>query len=210
MADVSNLDVEGRTRGRDDRQRMFSLGNQLWHTDSSFREVPGALSILHLHGAPPSWGGETEFTDMRVAYDALPARRKARLDGLVAEHSLMHSRSLLGFADFSAEERAAMPPVRQPVVRRHEGSGRKTLYLASHASHIIGMPVPDGRMLLRDLIEFATQREFVHTHSWAEGDLVMWDNRCTLHRGRAYDEMEKRDLRRVTTSDARPGIEMAA
>lgn len=210
MADVSNLDPDGKARGRDDRQRMFALGNQLWHTDSSFRRVPGALSMLHAHGAPPPEGGETEFTDLRAAWDELPEAMKRKVEGLVAEHSLMHSRATLGFTDFSPEEHAALPPVRQPVVRLHAGSGRKTLYLASHASHIIGWPVPDGRMLLRELIEFATQARFVHRHLWRLGDLVIWDNRCTMHRGRPYDDTLPRDLRRVTTSDAGPALEQVA
>jgi len=210
IADVSNLDADGKPRGRDDRHRMFSLGNQLWHTDSSFRRVPGALSMLHAHGQPPAEGGETEFTDLRAVHDALPEAMRRRVAPMVAEHSLMHSRSLLGFSDFSPDERAAMPPVQQPVVRTHAGSGRKTLYLASHASHILGMPVPDGRMLLRDLIEFATQPQFVHRHAWQLGDLVMWDNRCTMHRGRAYDDTQPRDLRRVTTSDVGPALEQVA
>ena len=201
IADVSNLDAEGNPRGPDDRQRMFALGNQLWHTDSSFRQVRGGFSFLHAHGVPPEEGGETEFVDLRAVYDALPAKMKQRLEGLQAEHSLMHSRALLGFADFSPEEHAALPPARHDIVQTHRGSGRQTLYLASHASHILGMPVPDGRMLLRDLMEFATQPHFVHQHHWRLGDLVMWDNRCTLHRGRPFDESKPRDLRRVTTSD---------
>lgn len=208
IADVSNIGSDGKVRGRDDRHRMSSLGNQLWHTDSSFRRVTGALSMLHAHGTPPPEGGETEFTDLRAVYDALPDAMRRKVDGLVAEHSIMHSRGLLGFTDFSTEEHAAMPPVPQPVVRRHAGSGRRSLYLASHASHIVGWPVPDGRMLLRDLIEFATQGRFVHRHHWQAGDLVVWDNRCTMHRGRSYDETLPRDLRRVTTSDT--GSAMAA
>jgi alpha-ketoglutarate-dependent 2,4-dichlorophenoxyacetate dioxygenase len=127
---------------------------------------------------------------------------KARLEGLVAEHSIFHSRSKLGFTDFSAEERAALPPAHHPLVRVHQGSGRKALYLASHASHIVGWPVPDGRMLIAELIEHATQPQFVYTHSWAVGDLVMWDNRCTMHRGRPYDAANyRRDLRRATIDD---------
>ncbi len=209
IADVSNLDDNGRVRGINDRQRMFSLGNQLWHTDSSFRRTPGAFSILHAHGAPPAEGGETEFADLRAAYDALPDALRRQVEGVFAEHSLMHSRATLGFADFTAEEKAALPPVLHPVVRFHAPSGRKSLYLASHASHVVGMPVPDGRMLLRDLIEFATDRRFVHRHVWREGDVVMWDNRCTMHRGRPYDQSQPRDMRRVTTSDDQSG-ELAA
>jgi alpha-ketoglutarate-dependent 2,4-dichlorophenoxyacetate dioxygenase len=200
MADVSNLDADHKPFARDNRRRMFNLGNMLWHTDSSFKRVPGALSMLFAHQIPPS-GGETEFADLRAAYEALPSDRKAQIENLVAEHALMHSRMKLGFTEFSEQERRAMPPVPQRLVRIHPGSRRKTLYLASHASHILGMPVPEGRMLLLELIEHATQRRFVHRHTWQAGDFVIWDNRCTMHRGRPYDESYPRDLRRVTTSD---------
>ena len=204
FADVSNLDAEGRPRGRDDRRRMNSLGNRLWHTDASFRRVPGALSMLYAHEVPapgPKGDGATEFADLRAAYDALAPALKDEIEDLVAEHSIFHSRAQIGFTDFTEEERAAMPPARQPLVRRHPGSGRKSLYLASHASHIVGCPVPEGMLLLRDLIEHATRPDFVHRHQWRTGDLVIWDNRCTMHRGRPFDESQRRDLRRVTTQD---------
>ena len=201
LVDISNLDENNRVLGAMDRRRMFALGNQLWHTDSSFKRVPAKYSLLHAHAVTPE-GGETQLADMRAAYDALPAKMKARLDGLLAEHSIFHSRSKLGFTEFSAEERAALPPVQHPVVRVHPGSKRRSLYLASHASHIVGWPVPDGRMLIAELIEHATQPRFVYTHVWAPGDLVMWDNRCTMHRGRPYDEAAyRRDLRRATIDD---------
>jgi alpha-ketoglutarate-dependent 2,4-dichlorophenoxyacetate dioxygenase len=204
FADVSNLDAEGQPRGRDDRRRMNSLGNRLWHTDASFRRVPGALSMLYAHDipAPSAKGdGDTEFTDLRAAYDALSNAMKAQIEPLVAEHSIFHSRALIGFTDFTAEERGAMPAVPQRLVRVHPGSKRKTLYLASHASHIVGWPAPEGMLLLRELIEHATQPEFVYTHTWRKGDLVIWDNRCTMHRGRPFDETQRRDLRRITTQD---------
>jgi alpha-ketoglutarate-dependent 2,4-dichlorophenoxyacetate dioxygenase len=201
LVDISNLDEQNRVLGVDDRRRMFALGNQLWHTDSSFKRIPAKYSMLHAHSVTPE-GGETQLTDMRAAYEALPPKMKARLEGLVAEHSIFHSRAKLGFTDFSAEERAALPPAHHPVVRVHPGSGRKSLYLASHASHIVGWPVPDGRMLIAELIEHATQPQFVYTHTWAVGDLVMWDNRCTMHRGRPYDEVNhRRDMRRATIDD---------
>jgi alpha-ketoglutarate-dependent 2,4-dichlorophenoxyacetate dioxygenase len=200
MADVSNVTPQDTVQARDDKRRMFNLGNMLWHTDSSFRKPSGCLSFLYAH-AVPSRGGETEFADLRAAYEALDDETKATIEGLRAEHSILHSRATLGFTEFSEGERAALPPVLQPLVRRHPGSGRKTLYLASHASHIAGWPVPEGRLLLRDLIEFATRREFVYVHRWRVGDLVIWDNRCTLHRGRPYPPEERRDLRRVTTID---------
>ena len=200
IVDVSNLDENGRPREANDRLRLMFLGNRLWHTDSSFRAIPGALSMLYAHVVPPA-GGDTEFADMRAAYDALEPGLRAQVDGLQAEHALMHSRALLGYTDFSAEERATMPPVLHPMVRTLPWSGRKSLYVGSHAGRVVGQPVGDGMMLLRDLMEHATQRQFVYAHRWAPGDLVIWDNRCTMHRGRAYDEAYARDLRRVTTSD---------
>jgi alpha-ketoglutarate-dependent 2,4-dichlorophenoxyacetate dioxygenase len=201
LADISNLDANNQLRSRDDHRRLDSLGNRLWHSDASFREVPGALSMLFAHVVPPV-GGETEFADLRAAYDALPPDMQARIEGLTVEHSIFHSRGQLGHVDYTEAERAALPPVTHPLVRVHPGSKRKTLYMGAHASHIVGWPMPDGRLLLRDLMEHATQREFVYRHAWQVGDLVIWDNRCTLHRGRAYDDAKyPRDLRRVTTKD---------
>jgi alpha-ketoglutarate-dependent 2,4-dichlorophenoxyacetate dioxygenase len=208
LADISNLDASNKLRARDDHRRLDALANQLWHSDASFREVPGALSMLFAHVVPPA-GGETEFADLRAAHDALPAETKARIDSLIAEHSIFHSRGLLGHTDYTEAERAALPTVRHKLVRTHPGSKRKTLYMGSHASHILGWPMPDGRLLLRDLMEHATQREFVHRHHWRVGDLVIWDNRCTLHRGRSYDDAKHpRDLRRVTTKDPVSPIEV--
>ena len=208
LADISNLDASNKLRARDDHRRLDALANQLWHSDASFREVPGALSMLFAHVVPPI-GGETEFADLRAAYDALPAETKARIDSLIAEHSIFHSRGLLGHTDYTDAERAALPTVRHKLVRTHPGSKRKTLYMGSHASHILGWPMPDGRLLLRDLMEHATQREFVHRHHWRVGDLVIWDNRCTLHRGRPYDDAKHpRDLRRVTTKDPVSPVEV--
>jgi alpha-ketoglutarate-dependent 2,4-dichlorophenoxyacetate dioxygenase len=203
IVDVSNLDENDKPRPMEDRLRMLLLGNRLWHTDSSFRAVPGALSMLLSRSIPPE-GGDTEFSDNRTAYETLPAALARRVEDAVAEHSLMHSRAQLGFTDFSAEERAALPPVQHPVVRQSPAHGRRALYIGSHASHLIGLPVPEGRMILRDLLDHATQREFVYVHKWQVGDLVIWDNRCTMHRGCAYDESFKRDLRRVTISDVVP------
>ena len=206
LADISNLDANNKLRSRDDHRRLDALGNRLWHSDASFREVPGALSMLFAHVVPPA-GGETEFADLRAAYDALAPDMKARIEDLVAEHSIFHSRGQLGFTDYNDTERAALPSVLHNLVRVHPGSKRKTLYMGAHASHIVGWPMPEGRLLLRDLMEHATQREFVHRHTWRVGDLVIWDNRCTLHRGRSYDDANHpRDLRRVTTKDmASPG-----
>lgn len=201
LADISNLDEDGKVLGQQDRRRMFALGNQLWHTDSSFKAIPAKYSMLHAHSVTPE-GGETQVVDTRAAYDALPSKMKDRIEDLVAVHSIFCSRQKLGFTDFTDEERAALPPVKRPLVRRHKESNRKALYLASHADYILGMEVPDGKMLLRDLVEHCTQPQFIHTHTWAVGDLMIWDNRCTLHRGRPYDEAAyRRDMRRATIED---------
>jgi alpha-ketoglutarate-dependent 2,4-dichlorophenoxyacetate dioxygenase len=202
LADISNLTAQNQLRARDDHRRLDALGNQLWHSDASFRKESGALSMLFAHVVPPI-GGETEFADLRAAYDALAPTMKEKIDSLVAEHSIFYSRGQLGHTDYTEAERAALPSAHHRLVRVHPGSKRKTLYMGAHASHIVGWPMPDGRLLLRDLMEHATQREFVHRHSWLPGDLVIWDNRCTLHRGRPYDDAaHPRDLRRVTTRDA--------
>ena len=201
IADISNVDARNELRRRDDHRRLDGLGNQLWHSDASFRPISGALSMLHAHVVPPT-GGDTEFADLRAAYDALDAETRALIEGRWAMHSIFQSRGLLGHTDYTPAERAALPDVRHPLVRTHPGSKRETLYVGSHASHIVGWPVPEGKLLLRDLIDHATERRFVHTHKWAVGDLVIWDNRCTLHRGRRYDDANhRRDLRRVTTQD---------
>jgi alpha-ketoglutarate-dependent 2,4-dichlorophenoxyacetate dioxygenase len=209
VADVSNLDENDAIRPASDSWRMFQLANQLWHTDSSFKRVSGKLSLLSAREVPPT-GGETEFADLRAAYEALDAGMRARLEGLVAEHSIFHSRRLIGYTDFSEEERAALPPVPQPLVRVHAGSGRKTLYLSAHAAHIIGWPMEEGRALLAELTAFATQPRFVHQHRWRVGDLVIWDNHCTLHRGRPFDDASaRRDMRRTTVQDAAPALQQA-
>jgi alpha-ketoglutarate-dependent 2,4-dichlorophenoxyacetate dioxygenase len=204
IADISNLDAEGRVLARDDRRNLFNLGNQLWHTDSSFKRIPAKCSLLSARELPssgPVGGGETEFADLRAAWDALPEARKRELDGLVVEHSIFRSRSQIGFADFNDEIFKQLPPVPQALVRHHPASGRTSLYLASHASHIIGWPVEKGRALIEELIAFATQPQFVYQHSWRVGDLVIWDNRCTMHRGRPYDDTQRRVLHRTTVSD---------
>ena len=207
LVDISNLDEQNDVLGVQDRRRMFALGNQLWHTDSSFKKTPAKYSLLHAHTVTPE-GGETQFVDTRAAYDALPEKMKGRIDALQAEHSIFVSRAKLGFTEFSEVERRANPPVHRSLVRVHPGSGCKALYLASHASHIVGLPVPDGRMLIHELMEHATQPQFVHTHKWMPGDLVIWDNRCTLHRGRPYDEVKhRRDMRRATVSDLDPAVQ---
>jgi alpha-ketoglutarate-dependent 2,4-dichlorophenoxyacetate dioxygenase len=204
IADISNLDAEGRVLARDDRRNLFNLGNQLWHTDSSFKRIPAKCSLLSARELPssgPVGGGETEFADLRAAWDALPEARKRELDGLVVEHSIFRSRSQIGFADFNDEIFKQLPPVPQALVRHHRASGRTSLYLASHAWHIIGWPVEKGRALLEELIAFATQLQFVYQHRWTVGDLVIWDNRCTMHRGRPYEDTQRRVLHRTTVSD---------
>jgi alpha-ketoglutarate-dependent 2,4-dichlorophenoxyacetate dioxygenase len=200
VADISNLDAEGRVLARDDRRNLFNIGNQLWHTDSSFKRIPAKCSLLSAREIP-GLGGETEFADLRAAWDALPDARKRKLQGLVVEHSIFRSRSQIGFADFNDEIFKDLPAVLQALVRHHRYSGRTSLYLASHASHIIGWPVEEGRALIEELIAFATQPQFVYQHRWTVGDLVMWDNRCTMHRGRPYDDKQRRVLHRTTVSD---------
>jgi alpha-ketoglutarate-dependent 2,4-dichlorophenoxyacetate dioxygenase len=205
VSDVSNLDRNNQLRTRDDRLRLNGLGNRLWHSDSSFKRVPARFSLLSAR-AIPSEGGETQFADMRAAWDALPDRAKARLDGLICEHTQLFSRARIGFTDWSEEELVKMAPVPQVLVRTHPGSQRKSLYLSSHAGRIRGMQEPEARMLLLDLTEHATQPPFVYTHKWTPGDLVMWDNRCTMHRAREYDEAQVRDMHRTTVSDGRPTV----
>jgi alpha-ketoglutarate-dependent 2,4-dichlorophenoxyacetate dioxygenase len=208
MADISNLDEKNKLLPSDDRRRLNALGNRLWHSDSSFKRIPARFSLLSARTIP-SWGGETQFADMRAAWDALPDRMKARLEGLVCEHTQLFSRAKIGFTDWAPEEREKMAPVPQVLVRTHPGSGRKSLYLSSHAGRIRGMEEPEARMLLLDLTEFATQPQFVYTHVWKVGDLVMWDNRCTMHRAREYDETEVRDMHRTTVSDGVPTVHEA-
>lgn len=207
MADVGNLDADDKIMKRDDRIRLYQLGNRLWHTDSSFKRVPAYCSILHGRSIPPI-GGHTEFADLRAAYDALPEATKRRLAGLVAEHSLMTSRARLGFTDFDETERKSFEPVPQVLVRRLQDSGRMSLYLASHAGAIRGMARPEAEKLLKELIDHATQRQFVYTHRWRVNDLVMWDDRCTMHRGLEFDDQRwRRDMRRATVADVAPTCE---
>ncbi|MEB2318248.1 MAG: TauD/TfdA family dioxygenase [Pseudomonadota bacterium] len=201
IADISNLNVENEIWGADSRQRMFQLGNRLWHTDSSFRQLPGYASALYARTIAPI-GGHTQFADMRAAWDALPADEQARLAPLVAEHSIFHSRARLGFTNFDEEERASLPPVLQRLARVIPESGRSSLYIASHVGRIVGMDDSQARELVDRLMAFATQPQFVHTHRWRVGDLVIWDNRCTMHRGTDFDDLRwTRDMRRSTVSD---------
>jgi alpha-ketoglutarate-dependent 2,4-dichlorophenoxyacetate dioxygenase len=199
MNDVSNLGRDGQPLPRDSRARLFNLGNMLWHSDSSFRPIPAKYSLLSARVVNPT-GGNTEFADMRAAYDTLDAATKAQIEDLICEHSLMYSRGSLGMLDYSEDERAMFRPVRQRLVRTHPVTGRKSLYLSSHAGGILGMPMPEARILLKDLNEHATQPKFVHVHQWRVWDLVMWDNRQMMHRVRRYDESQPRDMRRTTVA----------
>jgi alpha-ketoglutarate-dependent 2,4-dichlorophenoxyacetate dioxygenase len=209
FADVSNLDKDNKVFARDDRPRLFGLGNRLWHSDSSFKVTPAKYSLLRAVSIP-SKGGNTEYADMRAGYDALDAETKAEVEGLVCEHSQLYSRAILGFTDFTEEERLRFKPVRQCLVRTHPVTGRKSLYLASHAGGILGWPVPEARAFLRDLVEHATQRQFVYAHKWRVNDLVMWDNRQTMHRARPFPANEPRDMRRTTLAGDGPTAAQAA
>jgi alpha-ketoglutarate-dependent 2,4-dichlorophenoxyacetate dioxygenase len=208
--DVSNLDEHGRILPLDDQRRAYRQGNELWHTDSSFRQKSATWSMLHARIVPPA-GADTQFADTRAAYDALPEATKKKLDGLIAEHSIWHSRAQHGGYTPTEEEIMQRPPARHPLVRRHPGSGRKALYIASHASHIIGWPIEEGRALLRELLAHATQPRFVYSHPWRLGDLVIWDNRCTLHRATPFESATHvRDMRRSTVIDTRYAEAMAS
>ncbi len=209
LSDISNLAPDGSILERDDRKRLSGLGNQLWHSDSSYKAIPARYSLLSAHVLPPQ-GGDTQFADMRAAYDMLDARTKAQIEDMITEHSRIFSKGALGLA-FTEQELKAFAPVRQRLVRTHRGTGRKSLFLSSHAGRILGLPVPEAQMLLRELTEHATQREFVYTHKWRVGDLVMWDNRTTMHRARRYDDAAyPRDLRRTTLTDGVPTAEQPA
>jgi alpha-ketoglutarate-dependent 2,4-dichlorophenoxyacetate dioxygenase len=206
LSDISNVDENGDIQDPNDRRRMYSLGNRLWHTDASFVDPPGRYSMLSAKVVPPV-AADTEFADMRTAYDTLPAELKLKLEGLRAHHSIAHSRQTLGF-EFSQDEQEKLKGAIHPVVRTIPRSGRRSLYVASHASRILDWPVPEGRLLLRDLMEHATQPERIYRHSWRVGDLVIWDNRATMHRARPFEDTTyRRELRRVTTLDiAEPAV----
>ena len=209
LNDVSNLGKDGIPLAKDHRQHLFNLGNCLWHSDSSFRPIPAKFSLLSARVVNPK-GGNTEFADMRAAYDALDEETKAEIEDLICEHSLMYSRGSLGFLDYSDEEKQLFKPVLQRLVRTHPVHRRKSLYLSSHAGVVRGRSVPEGRLLLRDLTEHATQPEFVYVHKWTVHDLVMWDNRQTMHRVRRYDQSQPRDMRRATVAGTQPTVDQDA
>ena len=202
LADISNVKVDGEVAERAHGKIVGNVANQLWHSDSSFQRPRAKYSMLHAV-VIPSVGGETEFADLRLAYDALPTAMKARIEGLEAVHDSLHSRIMLGDTNYTDEQKAAVPPAIWPLVQVDPRSGRKILFVGIHAREIVGMTLPEGRMLIMDLIEHATQREFVYRHRWQVGDLVMWDNTATLHRGRHFDFGERRELRRATTEEVR-------
>ena len=198
LGDISNIDHRNQIRARDDARRLYALGNRLWHTDASFRATGAIYSLLSAR-VIPSADGNTEFADMRAAHDALDDATKREIEDLICEHSIAFSRAELGFADFAVAHRGKIAPVRHRLVSTHPVTGRKSLYLASHIGGIVGWPVPEARAFIRDLIEHATQPQFVHAHVWRVNDLVMWDNRTTMHRARRYDDMNQvRDMRRTT------------
>jgi alpha-ketoglutarate-dependent 2,4-dichlorophenoxyacetate dioxygenase len=209
LGDISNIDHRSRIRARDDAKRLYALGNRLWHTDASFRATSAIYSLLSAR-VVPSAGGNTEFADMRAAYDTLDDATKHEIDGLTCEHSIAFSRAELGFTEFAEAHRAKIAPVRHRLVSTHPVTGRRSLYLASHIGGIVGWPVPEARAFIRDLTEHATQPQFVHAHVWRVNDLVMWDNRTTMHRGRRYDDMNQvRDMRRTTLRGTGTDVEQA-
>ncbi len=199
FSDVSNIGKNQEILDRDSRRRLFSLGNRLWHSDASYRAVPAKYSMLYGHVVPPT-GGNTEFAHMGAAYDALDDETKAEVEDLICEHSLLYSRALIGFTEYSEDELPKFKPVQQRLVRHHATMDRKSLYLAAHVGGIIGWPRPEAMAFIRDLMEHATQPEFVYSHKWQQGDLVIWDNPQTMHRVRRFDDLKhKRDMRRTTT-----------
>lgn len=208
LADISNLDEKGQIAARDHRRIVGNIANALWHSDSSFQKPAARFSMLHALVVTPT-GGETEYADLRAAYDALPDGMKAEIDGRIAEHSALHSRIMLG-ETYTDAQKAMIPPAQWPLVRVHPGSQRKVLFVGVHITHVLGMTVPESRLLVSDLLEHATQRQFVYRHEWHPGDLVIWDNRSVIHRGRRHDPTLRRELRRSTTLDADPVLDHVA
>jgi alpha-ketoglutarate-dependent 2,4-dichlorophenoxyacetate dioxygenase len=209
LIDISNVDAQGQVQRRDSPRNLSNFANQLWHSDSSFMNPRAAYSMLHAL-VLPSWGGNTEFADLRAAWDALPERTQKELQGLQAEHFALHTRILLGDDAYTDDQKKEIPPALWPLADVHPGSGRKVLFVGVHARQIVGWPVAESRMFLLDLLEHATQRRFVYSHPWQVGDLVIWDNRSTLHRGRRFDLTERRELRRTTVNDSPEALLMAA
>jgi alpha-ketoglutarate-dependent 2,4-dichlorophenoxyacetate dioxygenase len=200
LIDISNVGMDGKVQRQDAPKNLSNFANQLWHSDSSFMRPRAAYSMLHAL-VIPSWGGDTEFADLRAGYDTLDGRTRTMIADLRAEHYALHTRTLLGDDTYTDEQRNLMPPAVWPIVDTHPGSGRKVLFVGVHARQVIGLSTPESRLLLSDLLEHATQRERVYVHKWQVGDLVMWDNRATIHRGRRFDLSERRELRRTTVND---------
>ena len=198
IANLANVDAEDRLIPRGDKRNIFNAGNQMWHTDSSFKRVPAHASLLSAREVPRE-GGETQYASMRVAWERLSPELQGLLEGKVAIHSFVYSRGLIADDLLPPEHAAQVPPVPQALVRTNPVNGRKAFYVASHACEIVGMPTAEARLLLRELLERATRVELVYTHRWQAGDLVMWDNRCTLHRGRPWDESRYRRVMHRTT-----------
>ena len=208
LADVSNLDANGEVYKADNRKRMYGLGNRLWHTDASFQDPPGRYSMLFARVVPPV-AADTEFADMRTAYDTLSDDLKAQLEGLRVHHSIAHSREILGF-EFSQKEQDILKGAIHPLIKTLPRTGRKSLYIAAHASKIIDWPIPEGRLMLLELMEHATKPELVYKHAWRARDLVIYDLRATMHRARPYEDTKyRRELRRVTSLDVEHNIEQA-
>ena len=207
LSDISNLDENGSLLSKNDMRRLINISNQLWHTDSSFKRVPASVSLLSAQEIAPV-GGATEFADMRAAWDALSDEKKKSLEGLIAEHSYFHSRMLTGFdvSNVPDDWKQRQPPVPQTLVRTHPGSKRKSLYLAAHIQRIHDLDDEESRRLVNELMEFATQPQFVYRHRWRTNDVVIWDNRCTMHRGRPFDEKYRRSMRRATVQDTGPTV----
>ena len=207
MQDISNLDENSQLLSKNDNRRLINLANQFWHTDSTFKRTPAKMSMLTAQSVSPI-GGETEFADMRAAWDALPVERREQLEGLIAEHDYYRTRLMVGLDpnSISPERRALRPAVPQVLIRTHPVTGRKSLYIASHITRIFGMDEAEGRRLVDELTDHATQTAFVYQHRWAVGDVVLWDNRCTMHRGRPFDESLPRAMRRATISDIGPTV----
>jgi alpha-ketoglutarate-dependent 2,4-dichlorophenoxyacetate dioxygenase len=209
LIDISNVDAQGNVAKRDSQKNLSNFANQLWHSDSSFMNPRAAYSMLHCV-IKPSWGGNTEFADLRHAYDTLDARTRAEIQDLKAEHFALHTRILLGDDAYTDNQKKEIPPAVWPLADTHPGSGRKVLFVGVHARQILGWPTAESRMYLQDLLEHATRRENVYVHEWQVGDLVIWDNRSTLHRGRRYDIAERRELRRTTINDTPEAMLLAA
>lgn len=200
LADISNVKADGDLADRQHAKIVGNVANQLWHSDSSFQKPRAKYSMLSAV-VLPTFGGETEFADLRMAYDALPDWRRKQIEGLEAEHYALHSRFLLGDTSYTDAQKESIAPARWPLVQTDPRSGRRILFVGVHAHEVKGMTLAEGRMLLLDLLEHATQREFVYRHHWQVGDLVMWDNTATVHRGRWFDFAERRELRRATTEE---------